>query len=223
MPSRPYFAGELREASVLLDLASVLLDLAAALESGDDSDEELAEKAAKPLHRFFLVACGASAFACWSGFEGNQEQCSAHAAVRKAMEIVGWSRPQKSSCLRQQGVMMKRIRAALVSEALLWRDAVWPSNAGPHCASLCSPGRGRAHRGRVTSSIGARSPPLASSPSSLFAARLVARLVASSLASSPPSPLASPSRFLASSPRHLVASSLAWVPRRLIVASHARR
>ena len=79
MPSRPYFAGELREASVLHELA-------AALDSSDESDQEVAEDlvfmAAEPLPGDGN-ACGASAFEFLSGFDGNKEQCSAHAAVQK--------------------------------------------------------------------------------------------------------------------------------------------
>ena len=55
MPSRPYFAGELRESSMLLELAAVL-------ESGDESDQELAEDlflmAAEPMQRRNIQAIG---------------------------------------------------------------------------------------------------------------------------------------------------------------------
>ena len=55
MPSRPYFAGELRESSVLLEFA-------AALDSGDESDQELAEElflmAAEPMLRRNIQAIG---------------------------------------------------------------------------------------------------------------------------------------------------------------------
>ena len=47
-------------------------------------------------------ACGASAFEFLSGFDGNKEQCSAHAAVRKRWISVSGAGRKNSSCVRQQ-------------------------------------------------------------------------------------------------------------------------